>query len=103
MLETLDYTLRIGITPTFLYFDLYLYSVTLAEKKHVPQDSLTTIQNVLKVVACCFVKTTACTSFVKPCFCKPLLSLAFASLGLSLAWLGVNVMRLHLHKPAAKD
>ena len=27
MLETLDYTIRIGSTPTFLYFDLYLYSV----------------------------------------------------------------------------
>ena len=26
MLETLDYTVRIGSTPTFLYFDLYLYS-----------------------------------------------------------------------------
>ena len=26
MLETLDYTLRIGSTPTFLYLDLYLYS-----------------------------------------------------------------------------
>ena len=25
-LETLDYTIRIGNTPTFLYFDLYLYS-----------------------------------------------------------------------------
>ena len=25
-LETLDYTIRIGSTPTFLYFDLYLYS-----------------------------------------------------------------------------
>ena len=24
MLETLDYTIRIGSTPTFLYFDLYL-------------------------------------------------------------------------------
>ena len=23
MLETLDYTIRIGSTPTFLYFDLY--------------------------------------------------------------------------------
>ena len=23
MLETLDYTIRIGITPMFLYFDLY--------------------------------------------------------------------------------
>ena len=26
MLETLDYTIRIASTPTFLYFDLYLYS-----------------------------------------------------------------------------
>ena len=26
MLETLDYTIRICSTPTFLYFDLYLYS-----------------------------------------------------------------------------
>ena len=26
MLETLDYTIRIDSTPTFLYFDLYLYS-----------------------------------------------------------------------------
>ena len=25
MLETLDYTIRIGSTPTFLYFDLYTY------------------------------------------------------------------------------
>ena len=24
MLETLNYTIRIGSTPTFLYFDLYL-------------------------------------------------------------------------------
>ena len=26
MLETLDYTIRIGSIPTFLYFDFYLYS-----------------------------------------------------------------------------
>ena len=26
MLEMLDHTIRIGSTPTFLYFDLYLYS-----------------------------------------------------------------------------
>ena len=25
-LETLDHTIRIGSTPTFLYFDFYLYS-----------------------------------------------------------------------------
>ena len=30
MLETLDYTIRIGSTPTFLYFDLYLYSARAA-------------------------------------------------------------------------
>ena len=26
MLETLDYTIHIGSTPTILYFDFYLYS-----------------------------------------------------------------------------
>ena len=26
MLEMLDYTIRIGSTPTISYFDLYLYS-----------------------------------------------------------------------------
>ena len=26
MLETLDYTIRIGSIPTFLYFDMYYYS-----------------------------------------------------------------------------
>ena len=26
MLETLGFAIRIGITPTFSYFDLYLYS-----------------------------------------------------------------------------
>ena len=31
MLETLDYTIRIGSTPTFLYFDLYLYSAYKAQ------------------------------------------------------------------------
>ena len=30
MLETLDYTIRIGSTPTFLYFDSYLYSANAA-------------------------------------------------------------------------
>ena len=30
MFETLDYTIRIGSTPTFLYFDLYLYSAYVA-------------------------------------------------------------------------
>ena len=30
MLETLDCTIRIGSTLTFLYFDLYLYSAYVA-------------------------------------------------------------------------
>ena len=30
MLETLDHTIRIGSTPTFLYFDLYLHSAYVA-------------------------------------------------------------------------
>ena len=36
MLETLDYTIRIGSIPTFLYFDLYLYSAYAA---HFVYDS----------------------------------------------------------------
>ena len=28
MLETLDYTIRIGSIPTFLYFDLYIRTVS---------------------------------------------------------------------------
>ena len=39
MLETLDYTIRIRSTPTFLYFDLYLYSAYAA---HFPVSLLTT-------------------------------------------------------------
>ena len=33
--ETLDYTIRIGSTPTFLYFDLYLYSAYAAHYVYV--------------------------------------------------------------------
>ena len=33
MLETLDHTIRIGSTPTFLYFDLYIYILTLKVKR----------------------------------------------------------------------
>ena len=29
MLETLDYTIRIGSTPTILYFDIYMFMVIL--------------------------------------------------------------------------
>ena len=37
MLETLDYTIRIGSIPTFLYFDLYLYSAYAA---HIVYSSI---------------------------------------------------------------
>ena len=40
MLETLDYTIRIGSIPTFLYFDLYLYSAYAA---HFVYDTTTTV------------------------------------------------------------
>ena len=35
MLETLDYTIRIGSTQTFLYFDLYLYSAYAANYVYI--------------------------------------------------------------------
>ena len=38
MLETLDHTIRIGNTPTFLYFDLYLYSAYAAHYVYYDLD-----------------------------------------------------------------
>ena len=38
MLEMLDYTIRIGSTPTFLYFDLYLYSAYAAHYVYVKMN-----------------------------------------------------------------
>ena len=35
MLETLDHTIRIGSTPTFLYFNLYLYSAYAAHYVYI--------------------------------------------------------------------
>ena len=35
MLETLDHTIRIGSTPIFLYFDLYLYSAYAAHYVYI--------------------------------------------------------------------
>ena len=35
MLETLDYIIRIGSTPTILYFDLYLYSAYAAHYGYI--------------------------------------------------------------------
>ena len=37
MLETLDHTIRIGSTPTFLYFDLYLYITCKAVSYHATE------------------------------------------------------------------
>ena len=39
MLETLDHTIRIGSTPTFLYFDLYLYSAYAAHYVYFNVDN----------------------------------------------------------------
>ena len=44
MLETLDYTFHIGSTPTFLYFDLYLYSAYAAHYVYSNQISVFTYQ-----------------------------------------------------------
>ena len=45
MLETLDYTIRIGSTPNFLYFDLYFYSAYAARYVYltIPFFEITTI------------------------------------------------------------
>ena len=40
MLETLDHTIRIGSTPTFLYFDLYLYSAYAAHYVYYKKEKL---------------------------------------------------------------
>ena len=45
MLETLDYTIRIGSIPTFLYFDLYLYSAYAAHFVCIHVCSLTHFQS----------------------------------------------------------
>ena len=37
MLQTLDFTIRIGSTPTFLYFDLHLYSAYAAQYVFSPR------------------------------------------------------------------
>ena len=42
MLETLDYAIRIGSTPTFLYFDLYLYCAYAAHYVYLLERSLYT-------------------------------------------------------------
>ena len=45
MLETLDYTIRFGNTPTILYFDIHLYSA------YVEGPMLETLDYILSVLA----------------------------------------------------
>ena len=55
MLETLDYTIRIGSTPTFLYFDLYLYSAYAAHFVYLYScmgTSLSADNEIINVVCC---------------------------------------------------
>ena len=40
MLETLDYTIRIGSTPIILYFDFYLYSAYAAHYVYLYRATL---------------------------------------------------------------
>ena len=57
MLETLDYTIRIGSTPTFLYFDLYLYSAYAAHFIYIElytytYNVLSEIWNLINIYHC---------------------------------------------------
>ena len=47
MLETLDYTIRIDSTLTFLYFDLYLYSAYAAHYIYFIIVSTTAVSNLM--------------------------------------------------------
>ena len=40
MLETLNYTISIGSTPTFLYVDLYLYSAYAAHYVYIINNNM---------------------------------------------------------------
>ena len=51
MLETLDYTIRIGSTPTFLYFDLYLYSAYAAHLVYVRKSAVICLY-ILLIIEC---------------------------------------------------
>ena len=42
-LDTLDYTIRISSTPTFLYFDLYLYSAYAAHYVYMSSNLVLTV------------------------------------------------------------
>ena len=44
MFETLDFTIRIGSTPTVLYFDLYLYSAYTAHYVYFTKNSCDSVR-----------------------------------------------------------
>ena len=49
MFETLDYTIRIGSTPTFLYFDLYLNKYSLSYEQKSCKCSVKIRQRCLRI------------------------------------------------------
>ena len=50
MLETLDYTIRIGSTPTILYFDLYLYSAYAAHYVYITKGAVLATTKELEII-----------------------------------------------------
>ena len=50
MLEKLDYIIRIGSTPTFLYFDLYLYYAYAAHYVYISIERIYTTDTYLFVI-----------------------------------------------------
>ena len=58
MLETLDSTIRIGSTPTFLYFDLYLYSAYTRKNA----DLFLPVVKYDHVLGCCIKSGFACSN-----------------------------------------
>ena len=56
MLETLDYTIRMGSTPTFLYFDLYLYSAYAAHYVYFNNVMIVRFRRMLRLRQFCSVE-----------------------------------------------
>ena len=50
MLETLDYTIRIGSTPTILYFDLYLYFAYAAHYVYITKGAVLATTKELEII-----------------------------------------------------
>ena len=55
MLETLDYTIRIGSTPPFLYFDLYLHSAY--AEHYVCSHYISDMHHVLTIYQICTLRS----------------------------------------------